>query len=163
MYRRKSAVVKFIRKRRLFDDDADWLPVKGRTFTMKQPSVNTYLDPDPKPEPKPEPKPPQVKAQRPITDAEGLDRAYSDSSNLYLDSQGTVHVAGTKGNCFQKEWRENYFTMGVPLVEKMIGVNSSYRIEDNERYKELDAFIKSHPGQVKNFVGRSKGAAVIDV
>ena len=69
-----------------------------------------------------------------------------------------MRVAGAKGNLLEKEWRENYFTMGVPLVEKMIGVNSNYRIEDNERRKELDAFTKSHPGQVKNFVGHSKGA-----
>ena len=106
-------MVKFIGKRRLFDEDADWVPAKGRIFAltrrvadkrvMKQPSVSADLDAESKPESLPSgsqtkgPKPPQVKAQRPITDAEGLDRAYADSSILYLDSQGTVHVAGTKG------------------------------------------------------------------
>ncbi len=39
-----------------------------------------------------------TKDQRPITDAEDLDTAYTDQSNMYLDSQGTLYVAGTLGS-----------------------------------------------------------------
>lgn len=95
------------------------------------------------------------------TDESGLDKAYADSSNLHLDDEGTLYVAGTKGNFWGREWLENYATMGVPLVANALGMQAPYAIEDNERYKQLDKFIKEHPGQVKNLVGHSKGAAVI--
>ncbi len=52
--------------------------------------------------------------------------------------------------------------MGVPLVEKMLSLPSDHSIEENERYKQLDDFIKAHPGAVKSLVGHSKGSAVID-
>ncbi len=51
--------------------------------------------------------------------------------------------------------------MGVPLVANALGMQTPYAIEENERYKQLDNFMKLHPGQVKNLVGHSKGAAVI--
>jgi hypothetical protein len=38
-----------------------------------------------------------------------------------------------------------------------------YRIEDNQRYQTLEQYMKEHGGQVKNMVGHSKGAAVVDV
>jgi hypothetical protein len=38
-----------------------------------------------------------------------------------------------------------------------------YNIESNRRYQTLDQFTRDHPGQVKNMVGHSKGAAVVDV
>ncbi len=43
--------------------------------------------------------PPKIKIQDtlPKNDAERLDRAYASSANMYLDSQGTLRVAGTKG------------------------------------------------------------------
>ena len=89
--------------------------------------------------------------------------AYADSSNMFLDSQGTLFVAGTKGGFLGQEWIENYKTMGIPLIGNMLGISCDYSIEENERYKQIDDFIKAHPGQVKNMVGHSKGAAVIDV
>ena len=95
------------------------------------------------------------------TDESGLDQAYANSSSLYLDKDGTLYVAGTKGNFWDPEWVENYMTMGVPLVAQALGIPLGYSIEDNARYTELDNFMKSHPGMVKNFVGHSKGSAVI--
>ena len=29
-------MVKFFKRRKLFDEDADWVPAKGRSFTMKK-------------------------------------------------------------------------------------------------------------------------------
>ena len=42
--------------------------------------------------------------------------------------------------------------MGVPLVEKMLGLPSEYSLADNERHKQINEFVKDNPG-----------AAVIDV
>jgi hypothetical protein len=146
-------MVKFFgKKKRLFDDDADWVPQKGKAFKLK-------AGRDPPADTPPKDQIPEA----PLTDADGLDKAYADKSNLHLDSQGTLYVAGTKGNFFQNEWIENYKTMGVPLIEKMLGLPSEYQIQDNERYKQIDDFMKTHPGEVKNMVGHSKGGAVIDV
>ncbi len=132
------------------------LPPKGRTYERK-------ADTQPSKTPDAPPANTPAKDQRPITDAEGLDRAYADQSNMYLDSQGTLFVSGTKGGFLGQEWIGNYKTMGVPLAEKMLGLPSEYSIEENERYKQLDDFIKAHPGQIQNLVGHSKGSAVIDV
>ena len=33
---RKTTMVKALRKKRLFDEDADWVPGKGRSFNMKK-------------------------------------------------------------------------------------------------------------------------------
>ena len=35
--------------------------------------------------------------QKLYTDSEGLDMAYGDQSNMFLDPQGTLFVSGTKG------------------------------------------------------------------
>ena len=57
---------------------------------------------------------------------------------------------------------ENYVTMGVPLVANALGAQGTpYAIEGNKRYDEVDAFVKAHPGEVKNMVGHSKGGAVV--
>lgn len=98
---------------------------------------------------------------RTYTDETGLDQAYANSSNLFLDKDGTLYVSGTKGGFFGSEWIENYRTMGVPLIAQAFGIPLPYSIEDNARYTELDNFMKEHPGMVKNFVGHSKGSAVI--
>ena len=170
-------MVKFYKKKKRFDEDADWIPHKGRVFKMKagtepgpgpQPGPEPQPEPQPQPQPPPEPQPgpqpqPAKNTQKLYSDAEGLDMAYADSSNMFLDSQGTLFVAGTKGGFLGQEWIENYKTMGIPLIGKMLGISSDYSIEENERYKQIDDFIKAHPGQVKNMVGHSKGSAVIDV
>jgi hypothetical protein len=98
-----------------------------------------------------------------LNDEAGLDAAYKSPSGLFLDGAGTLFVAGSRGSLIGKDWRENYLTMGVPLAAQSVGIPLPYNIESNERYKTLEAFMREHPGQVKNFVGHSKGAAVIDV
>ncbi len=117
--------------------------------------MKTRTQPEDKPETPDTTSPPAntpAKVQRPgpITDAEGLDRAYADQTNMYLDSQGTLFVSGTKSGFLGQEWIENYKTMGVPLIEKMLGVSSEYRIEENERYKQLDECISSSRGNQKH-------------
>ena len=98
-----------------------------------------------------------------LSDEAGLDAAYASPSGLYLDGAGTLFVAGTRGGLLSGEWRENYATMGIPLVARALGLNARYNIEDNKRYQAVEQFLRDHPGAVKNMVGHSKAAAVIDV
>jgi hypothetical protein len=53
--------------------------------------------------------------------------------------------------------------MGLPLVAQSVGIPLPYNIESNRRYQTLEQFMKDNGGQVKNMVGHSKGAAVVDV
>ena len=165
------------KKKNIFDYEADWVPQKGRAFMMKPSKKEEEQEQDQR-APTEEPPPfglrplgkrqdqraitPQ-KAQKLYTDSESLDMAYGDQSNMFLDPQGTLFVSGTKGGFLGQEWIENYKTMGVPLIQKMLGMPSDYSIEENERYTQIDDFVKAHPGQVKNMVGHSKGSAVVDV
>jgi len=48
-------------------------------------------------------------------------------------------------------------------VARALGLGARYRIEDNRRYQQVEQFLREHPGEVKNMVGHSKAAAVIDV
>jgi hypothetical protein len=51
--------------------------------------------------------------------------------------------------------------MGLPLVAQSVGIPLPYNIKSNQRYQKQ--FMRDHGGQVKNMVGHSKGAAVVDV
>ena len=94
------------------------------------------------------------------TDESGLDKAYANPSNFHLDRNGVLYGAGTKGSFLGSEWIENYLTIGAPLVANALGVKTPYPIEDNERYKQLDDFMKANSRQVKGMVMHSKAAAV---
>jgi hypothetical protein len=98
-----------------------------------------------------------------LDDDAGLDAAYKAPSGLFLDGAGTLFVAGSRGSLLGKDWRENYATMGLPLITQSVGILVPYQLESNQRYKTLEQFMRDHPGQVKNMVGHSKGAAVVDV
>ena len=98
-----------------------------------------------------------------LDDEAGLDAAYASPSGLHLDGAGTLFVAGSRGSLIGKDWRENYATMGIPLIAQSVGIPLPYNIESNQRYQTLEQFMKDHGGQVKNMVGHSKGAAVVDV
>jgi hypothetical protein len=98
-----------------------------------------------------------------LDDERGLDAAYASPSGLYLDGEGTLFVAGSRGSLLGRDWRENYLTMGLPLVAQSVGIPMPYAIDSNARYKTLEQFMRDHPGEVRNMVGHSKGGAVIDV
>ena len=104
-------MVKVRGKKKWYDEEADWVPAKGRQFVMKANRGGTT-----EADAAPERRLPKEKEKSPTTDAEGLSNAYASSSDLLLDPQGTLHVSGTKGGLFGSEWIENYITMGVPLV-----------------------------------------------
>ena len=98
-----------------------------------------------------------------LDDEAGLDAAYASPSGLHLDGAGTLFVAGSRGSLVGKDWRENYATIGLPLIAQSVGIPLPYNIESNQRYQTLEQFMRDHRGQVKNMVGHSKGAAVVDV
>ena len=75
-------MVKFYepKRRRRFDEDADWLPPRNRPFAMKQPKA----------EPKSESLPPQESnGTKKTTDKEGLGRAYASDNNFYRSFRHT--------------------------------------------------------------------------
>ena len=153
------------RRKPVYDMEDSYIPARTRSFKLKERAQPDKPAPEanqPSPEvPLPKESRGPATSERADTDETGLDKAYSDSSNLHLDSEGTLYVAGTKGNFWGSEWLENYATMGAPLLANTLGIETPYKIEENNRYKQLDNFVKMHPGQVKNLVGHSKGAAVI--
>ena len=167
-------MVKIMKKQRFDEEGTEVVPAKNRVFTLKGQAQTNPVEPDdPGPSPQPEPGPPPK-----TTDTDGLERAYASPTNLYLDPQGTLHVSGTKGGFLGKEWIENYQYFGPGLASKLgsmfgamveggvgvdtLGAGDSYNVESMGRYKEVDDFVRAHPGQVTNFTGHSKGAAVVD-
>jgi len=170
-----------IRKKRFDEEGSEVLPAKNRPFKLNARMPTPKVPTAPQPKAPLGPRDPQSEVKivddfpvdtyskmnakngfvRGETDETGLDKAYKNPSNLYLDKNGTLYASGTKGGFIGSEWVENYITMGVPLFANALGMQAPYAIEDNERYKELDNFMKLHPGQVKNLVGHSKGSAVI--
>jgi hypothetical protein len=97
-----------------------------------------------------------------------------------LDGAGTLFVSGTKGHFWDKEWNENYRDFGEPLFKKFgataekmakgdakgafdtLANPTVFDVSKQDRYKQVDAFMKANPDKVKNMVGHSKGSAVID-
>ena len=93
-------MVKALRKKRLFDEDADWVPAKGRSFTLKKKTEQPEPDQRENKVSRQADVQAKVKERKgtvPKNDAEGLDRSYASSANMNLDSQGTLYIAGTKG------------------------------------------------------------------
>jgi hypothetical protein len=123
-------MVKFFKRRKLFDEDADWVPQKGRAFKMKARMQKEETREEPKEEPKKDPfrmtaEPPDIKydfkkkepreKQQVLTqgvadqrdniktDAEGMDRAYA---------QGDVYGEGNKeyvaGSHTMTDWFDDF-------------------------------------------------------
>jgi hypothetical protein len=81
-------------------------------------------------------------------------------------------VSRTKGGFLGKEWIENYQYFGPGLASKLgsmfgamveggvgvdtLGADDSYNVESMGRYKEVDDFVRAHPGQVKTSQGTAK-------
>ena len=68
------------KKRKIFDDEADWVPQKGREFTMKTSKAEKE-------------QPQQVQEDKIKTDAEGEDRAYADGDTYVEDNK--LYIAGS--------------------------------------------------------------------
>ena len=167
------------RRKKRFDEGGDEdLPKKNRPFKLK--TARPPTPPPTPPSPPPPSPPPQVERNPMLSDQDGLDRAYASDTNLFLDGAGTLFVSGTKGHLWDKEWNENYRDFGEPLFKKFAATGEKmakgdvkgafntlanptvFDVSSQDRYKQLDAFMKANPGKVKNMVGHSKGSAVVD-
>ena len=132
-----------LKKKRLFDEDADWVPSKGRVFTLK------------KAEEKPAPEVPEVPektrdlsfalAGPPTTDKEGLERAYEQhDAYTYGDN---VYTAGTQFHTAQDVWDD---VTKVPFWGDD---------RQSARYKAGEKSYRANP-KAKRDIGHSLGGAV---
>jgi hypothetical protein len=177
-------MVKFFKRRKLFDDDADWAPQKGRAFKMKTKMQKEEVPREEQPKEDPfrmtaEPpdikydfkkKEPREKQQDKIkTDAEGMDRAYT---------QGDVYGEGNKeyvaGSHTFTDWFDDftkipqwqYVPPGLnPIVDVMNTwwgreVFGTGDLRQSERYKRARDYLVAHP-EVTFLDGHSLGGAVV--
>ena len=102
------------------------------------------LPPDSVPDPARDVVENDTEAERnPITDSEGLRRAYESESGLYLYGD-QLYVAGTRGL--------HDVLHGWPRI-------AARKITDTERYKDALELLKSLPFKVKGLVGHSYGGS----
>ena len=146
-----------MRKKRLFDEDADWVPAKGRSFTMKG-KTQEAEDTQPVPTQGSSDSLAQAsdasKSQRAeerdlsfalkgpaISDAEGLEKAYEAPGSTY--TYGDTHfVAGTKGTpLVSSDWIQNYKYLGIPwLLGNPVETSKTDRFKDAERSREATPY-----------------------
>ena len=88
-------MVKYFKRKR-FDEDADWVPQKGRAFKMKTKMQKEETKEEPKEET-------EQKQDKIKMDAEGMDRAYA---------QGDVYGEGNKeyvaGSHTARDWFDDF-------------------------------------------------------
>ena len=128
-------MVKALRKKRLFDEDADWVPWKGRSFTMKKTQEAEVTQPT---------------AERDlsfalkgaaISDAQGLEKAYEAPGSTYTYGD-TIFVAGTKGTpLVSSDWMQNYKYLGIPWLKgNPVETYKTDRFKDAERAREATPY-----------------------
>ena len=151
-------MVKLFKRRKLFDDDAEWVPQKGRAFKMKAKMQNEEPEEKPKEEPfRMKAEPPDINYDLPkkerdlsfalkgpaISDAEGLERAYDAPGSTYTYGD-TIFVAGTKGTpLVSSDWMQNYKYLGIPWLQgNPVETNKTDRFKDAERAQEATPYAK---------------------
>ena len=139
------------RKKRWYDDTADWVPAKGRKFVMKGHDA------------------PPEQGERIKTDAEGMDKAYQ---------QGDVYGEGDKmfvaGSHTARDWFDDvtkipqwkYVPPGLSAVtdamnsywgKKILGTGD---VRQSERYQKARDYLVAHP-EVNLIEGHSLGGSVV--
>ena len=88
-------MVNIFKRKKLFDEDADWVPQKGRAFKMKAKPPKEEPKEEPNKEMKHEPKQNEIK-----TGAEGMDRAYAQGGTYIEDNK--MFVADHKKSAMAK-------------------------------------------------------------
>jgi len=152
-----------LKKRRLFDEDADWTPAKGRVFTMKKGKQIEETEAE-----KPEQDMSSALKGETITDKEGLERAYQQGdSYTYGD---TLYIAGswTARDWFDDatkipKWQNvpGGFSpvtdfMNSVLGKKLLGTGD---LRNAERYQAAEKALKANPN-IKRVIGHSLGGSV---
>ncbi len=146
-------------KRRLFDEDADWVPAKGRIFTMKKQTTRRQEQSDNEQQktggysPR-TPMAPTLKvsftkdlssalAGAPITDKTGLENAYSQGDTYAYGD--TLYIAGTHN--LQDVFDD---VSKVPVWGD---------VRQSARYQAAEKALEANPN-IKRVVGHSLGGSV---
>ena len=134
-------MVKFNGKRRLFDEDADWLPAKGRIFMMKKPTtgardkaMDTPVD---------QRDLSSALAGKPITDKTGLENAYAQG-DTYAHGD-TLYIAGTHNL--------------QDVFDDVSKVPFWGDVRQSARYQAAEKALEANPN-IKRVVGHSLGGSV---
>jgi hypothetical protein len=144
-------MVKYFKRKR-FDEDADWIPQKGREFKMK---ASTPVKEEPKKEEPKKERDLSFALKGPaISDAEGLERAYEAPGSTYTYGD-TIFIAGTKGTpLVSSDWMQNYKYLGIPwLSGNPVETDKTDRHKDAERAQEATPYANKR-------VGHSLGGSV---
>ena len=158
-------------RKRWYDDEADWMPEKGRAFEFKR---GVQQEPPQKHQRQIKPTPLQHTIK---TDAEGLEKAYQQGD--YFHDGDTLYVAGSHT---ARDWHDDFTK--IPAYDKipnelvnlmprglgnMIDMMKSQLgkvafgagdLRQAERYQIANGYLEKHP-EVKKLVGRSLGGAVV--
>ena len=142
------------RRKRWYDDEADWVPPKGRKFVMKGQ----------------EPKPEEPQAEDKIkTDAEGMDKAYAQGDAFGQDEKMFVAGSHTGRDWFDDvtkipQWQMvpaglNPVTdiMNTWWGRKILGTGD---LRQSERYQKARDYLVAHP-ETTLLEGHSLGGAVV--
>ena len=154
-------------RKRWYDDQADWMPEKGRAFEFKR---GVQQEP-------PQKQARQAPPQRMVkTDAEGLEKAYQHGD--YFHDGDTLYIAGSHT---ARDWYDDFTkvpaydkipnaiinlmpsglggivdTMRSPLGKAAFGAGD---LRNAERYQIANGYLEQHP-EIKKLVGHSLGGAV---
>ncbi len=143
-------MVKALRKKKFFDGNADWVPAKRRSFTLKektreaedtQPAVERDLS---------------FALKGPaISDAQALEKAYEAPGSTYTYGDN-IFVARTKGTpLLSSDWMQNYKYLSIPwLLGKPVETYKADRFKDVERAREATPYPNKG-------VGHSLGGSVL--
>jgi hypothetical protein len=136
-------MVKYFKRKR-FDEDADWVPQKGREFKMKTstPAAPSQAGMQPVEEPLKKERDLSFALKGPaISDAEGLERAYDAPGSTYTYGD-TIFIAGTKGTpLVSSDWMQNYKYLGIPwLTGNPVETDKTDRYKDAERAQEATPY-----------------------
>ena len=131
-----------LKKKKWYDDDADWVPQKGRQFVMKKAKASlegagrTFGAAE-------EPEAAKPKMEKPPTDKEGLQRAYAQGDTYVWGD--TLYIAGSHT---ARDWFDD--VTKVPFWGDLRGA---------ERYEAAEKTLKAHRN-IRRVVGHSLGGSV---
>jgi len=129
-----------MKKKRWYDDDADWVPQKGRQFVMKKTTQKNTEEPATM---KPKATIQREDFQNPPTDKEGLERAYAQGDTYIWGD--TLYIAGSHT---ARDWFDD--VTKVPFWGDLRGA---------ERYQAAEKALKAHKN-IRRVIGHSLGGSV---
>jgi len=160
-------------RRKIFDDDADWLPPRNRKFVLKNPVLTSTVadslaltsDASKSQE---EAVKPKIETNTIKNDAEGLSRAYDQGDVFGQDDKMFIAGSHTARDWFDDvtkipQWQ--YVPAGInPVIDIMNTPWGRYLLgtgdlRQSERYQKAKEYLLSHP-QAKIVEGHSLGGAV---